>query len=118
MSDFGYSCSKCGQPLIPSTSGKYSMCSDLMCGSKLVDTKLPAPAAKRNLAITNCDARDANYNPYTQSWDIPPDQRSWELVQSINRQLRSWPAGVPRDEANCIALKDGTVPCWFRLESK
>lgn len=96
------------------------MCSDLQCASnsRLIDMRLPVKAAKRALAQVTCGARDAVLNPYSQSWEIPPDPRPWELVESINKKLTSWPQQVPKDDVNCIALKDGTVPCWFRLKVK
>ena len=84
--------------------------------SKLVDLKLPSSAARRNLAVANCDARDASMDPWSQKWKIPPDPRPWELVKSINKQLKAWPPEVPKNDHNCVALKDGTIPCWFRLE--
>ena len=108
-----YRCAQCGAVLIPSASGRYSMCSDLHCDSKLLDQKLPDKVAKRHLASVNCDARDASYDAYSQAWLILPDTQSYDLVKKINRRLTRWPSDVPRGDV--IALIDGSTPAHFEV---
>ena len=107
-----YQCAKCGAPLIPSTSGRYSMCSDFHCVGKLIDRRLPVKVAKRHLAIVNCNAVDATFDPYSQCWKLDGDPDRWDIVDKINNKLYVFPADVPKSHR--IGLVDGTTPASFK----